>query len=102
VSDWVELLIPFLLGILLGVLYLAGLWLTVRRLPRVRRPALLLLASTTLRITLLLAGFWYILGGREWGRLLAALAGFVTVRTLTLGQVRRNGEAPGRGGARST
>ncbi|MGD2075033.1 MAG: ATP synthase subunit I [Gammaproteobacteria bacterium] len=101
-NDWAALLIPFLLGMLLGALYLAGLWITVRRLPRVRRPARWLLASTALRIGLLLAGFWYLLGDGHWPRLLAALAGFVTLRTLTLGRVRRSGEAPRRGGARST
>lgn len=101
-NHWAALLIPFLLGALLGTLYLAALWLTVRRLPRARRPALWLLASTALRLGLLLAGFWYILGDGHWQRLLAALAGFVMVRALTLGQVRSSSEAPGRGGARPT
>jgi F1F0 ATPase subunit 2 len=99
VNDWLTLLTPFLLGALLGGLYLAALWLTVRRLTRVRRPALWLLGSTLLRLGLLLAGFWYILGDGHWQRLLAALAGFIVVRALTLGQVRSS-ETAARSGTR--
>ncbi len=43
------------LGLLLGLLYFGGLWLTVRRLPRSTNPHLLWLGSLALRLALLLA-----------------------------------------------
>jgi F1F0 ATPase subunit 2 len=43
------------LGLLLGLFYFGGLWLTVRRLPRSSSPHLLWLGSLALRLTLLLA-----------------------------------------------
>jgi F1F0 ATPase subunit 2 len=44
-------------GILLGLLYFGGLWLTVRRLPRTRHPIQLSIVSLVLRLGLCLAGF---------------------------------------------
>lgn len=43
------------LGLLLGLLYFGGLWLTVRRLPRSANPHRLWLGSLALRLALLLA-----------------------------------------------
>ncbi len=43
------------LGLLLGLLYFGGLWITVRRLPRSTNPHLLWLGSLALRLALLLA-----------------------------------------------
>ncbi|MGH1478601.1 MAG: ATP synthase subunit I [Geminicoccales bacterium] len=41
-------------GVTAGALYLAGLWFTVQRLPAIDRPLPILLASSLLRLSLLL------------------------------------------------
>ncbi len=73
------LLFAFFLGLFLGLFFFTGLWLTVRRLPESRHPALLSVASFLGRAGLLLLGFWAI-GDGDIQRWLAALVGFVTVR----------------------
>jgi hypothetical protein len=40
-------------------------------------------------MVLVVATFYWILGDGHWQRLLAALAGFVTLRIVILGRVRR-------------
>lgn len=78
-------------GMLLAAIYLAVLWLTVRRLAHVRRPGLLMVASYMLRMLLLIAGL-YLLGDSQWQSFVAALAGFILVRTLVLRLLGRNDE----------
>lgn len=76
-----SLLPAFIVGAALGLLYFGGLWLSVRRLGRSKRPALWMMASFWLRTGLLLAGFYLIMDG-QWQRLLAAAAGFMLMRVL--------------------
>jgi F1F0 ATPase subunit 2 len=90
-NDWLFLLLMFLSGVLLGITYLAALWLTVQHLQHGRRPALWLITSLLLRMLLLVAAFYLILGNGHWQHLLAALAGFMTLRILTIHTVRRQG-----------
>lgn len=66
-------------GALLGLLFYGGLWLTVRRLPSVRHPALLVLASLTGRLALAAGGLYLLAAGNGW-RLLAAAVGFLALR----------------------
>jgi F1F0 ATPase subunit 2 len=68
-------------GCALGLVYFAGLWLTIRRLPTVRWPAVFSLASLLLRVAAALAGF-YVIGAGDWRRLLFALAGFTAARMI--------------------
>lgn len=79
-----------LAGALLGALYFGGLWLTVRRVERVRRPALWLGASYLGRLALAAAGFGLlvVLGGLP--AVASALAAFLAMR---YGLIRRLGEA---------
>ena len=39
-NDWLVLILLFLTGAVLAIIYLGGLWLTVQRLQHGRRPAL--------------------------------------------------------------
>ena len=71
-------------GMVLSGIYFAALSLTVRRLAHQRYPAVLLLVSLLVRLALLLAGFYWILDGGHWDRLLTALIGFIAVRALML------------------
>jgi F1F0 ATPase subunit 2 len=70
-------------GALLGALFYVGLWLTVRKGLSSAHPALLFLASLILRVTAVVAGFYYISHG-EWRLLAASLGGFLISRTCAL------------------
>jgi F1F0 ATPase subunit 2 len=80
----VELLSAFAIGVAAGAMYLLGLWLTVRRIDRLRRHGLWLLLSLGLRLLLLLACFYYLARSGHGDRLLAALIGFILVRTVII------------------
>lgn len=102
-TDVLVLAVAAATGVAVGVVYFGGLWLTVRRLPTARRPALLTLASFLARAAAAGLGF-VVLPGDGPLRLLVALAAVLAVRS-TL--VRRLGPAPtsspmpvGGGGAR--
>jgi F1F0 ATPase subunit 2 len=76
--------LPFLFlsgaaGAVLGVLFFAGLWFTVRRGLVSERPALWFLGSTLVRTGGLLAAFYLIARG-NWHYLLACLLGFFASR----------------------
>jgi F1F0 ATPase subunit 2 len=93
----VELLAAFAIGFAAGAMYLLGLWLTVRRIDRLRRPGLWLLLSVGLRLLLLLACFYYLARGGHGGRLLAALMGFILVRTVVIYCLRPRSSMPDAG-----
>lgn len=74
-------------GIVLGLLYFGGLWLTVRRMSTARSPALLFLVSFLVRAALVVAGVYLIMDGR-WERAAACMAGLLIARTLVCRTVR--------------
>lgn len=86
-SAMVSLMLALLAGLALGLLYFGGLWLTVRRLARTRRPAPLFALSLLLRMALTLAGFYLVMDG-SWQRMLACLAGFIAVRQLLVSRLK--------------
>jgi len=63
------------IGILLGILFYAGLWWTVRKALAAQQPALWFLASLLLRTTLLMGAFLWV-GQGQLSRMLACLVGF--------------------------
>jgi len=80
VSFW-QLGIASISGMVLGVFYFGGLWLTVKRLPFSARPALLTLCSYLGRLVVTLSGFYLVMAG-SWERLLAALCCFMVMRII--------------------
>ena len=78
-----ELILPFLFGLALGVVYFGGLWLTLQRLPTSQSPALLMLASLSLRMGVLLAGLFWVMQG-EWERLIAATVAVLLARVIVV------------------
>ena len=68
-------------GVLLGAIFFGGLWWTVRKGFSSKRPALWFFGSLLLRMSIALAGFYFVSGG-YWNRLLACLLGFVIARFL--------------------
>lgn len=80
-------------GVILGIFYYGGLWLTVQRVPGANKPGRLLFYSFVFRLTAVLAAFWFIL--RQDPAVLAAtlLFFFLTrvVLTRLLGRPRKGG-----------
>jgi F1F0 ATPase subunit 2 len=68
-------------GFLLGVMFFGGLWWTVRKGFSFKQPALWFFGSLLLRMSIALAGFYFVSGG-QWERLLACLLGFVMARLI--------------------
>ncbi|RJR54815.1 MAG: ATP synthase subunit I [Desulfobacteraceae bacterium] len=89
----------FAAGILSGTLYFGGLWLSIRRLGRVRRPGLLLAASFALRATLSCVVF-FLFARRGLTGLSACVAGFILVRLFWVYRLRPTPVGPVR--ARNT
>jgi F1F0 ATPase subunit 2 len=86
------LIAAFATGMLLGVVYFAGLWLTVRRLPGTPHPARLVFASYVLRLGVVAAILVFLGRAGGWPWLVAALGGFLLARHAA---VRRMGLTPG-------
>ena len=73
------LLVALLEGALLGLFFFAGLWWTVRKLESTKQVALLFLGSMFLRTSVVVLGFYFMLGD-NWQGLLVGLLGFIIAR----------------------
>lgn len=82
---------PFAGGMALGALFFAGLWLSVRKLSLVKRPALLMVISYVARMLVGIGGL-YLLSDGDWRRLAAALTGFVLARIVMVRLLARDGQ----------
>ena len=78
-NEIVYMILAFIVGLVLGIIFFGGLWFTVRKLVTSKIPALWFLASFFLRVSITLIGFYYISSG-SWQRLLVCVAGFITAR----------------------
>lgn len=83
----------FALGLVLGAVYFGGLWWTVSRLGRWRRPGVALAVSFALRAVLVLAAYAAL---ARWGLapLGVAFGAFMAVRVLASWRLARD-RAPG-------
>jgi len=79
-------------GLLLGVMFFGGLWWTVRRGVASERPAFWFFGSLLLRMSIALAGFYFVSGG-HWERLLLCLVGFVIARLVVTWLTRSSGDS---------
>ena len=84
---WITIPICLTIGLSTGLFYFSGLWWTVLRLTRTRRPAVWCLASFLLRSVIVLTVF-YISTQGGWDRLLVCLTGFTAARVWLLRQWR--------------
>ncbi len=78
----------FLGGLGLGAIFFGGLWLTIKKSVASRTPALWILISFFFRVSITLAGFYFIASG-SWQRLVIALPGFIIARFLVFGVTKR-------------
>ena len=75
-----SLFVAFVSGLALGAFYFIALWQTVKRLQSATSPAHLMLGSLILRMALVMAGFYLVMGGEHWERLALAMLGFIIMR----------------------
>ena len=78
-NEIVYMILAFIVGLFLGIIFFGGLWFTVKKLVTSKLPALWFLGSFILRVSITLIGFYYISTG-SWQRLLICVAGFITAR----------------------
>jgi F1F0 ATPase subunit 2 len=78
-------------GGVLGTIFFGGLWWTVRKGVSSPRPALWFLGSLLLRMSIALAGFYFV-SGRHWERLLLSLLGFAMARFVVTWLTRPSAE----------
>jgi F1F0 ATPase subunit 2 len=86
------LLVPFVLGGLIGWIYFSGLWETVRRLPEAQNPHLLMIFSFAARTLFALGGFFILTDG-QWERMAAAITGFSIVKAVLVCSFGRNAKS---------
>ncbi|MDF1762166.1 MAG: ATP synthase subunit I [Oleibacter sp.] len=81
------LIVSLFIGACLGAVYFVGLWWTVRKLASVTQSglkiAMLFLGSLIVRTSLVVLGFYFILGN-SWQSLVLGLIGFMLVRLLVV------------------
>ncbi|MGA2248043.1 MAG: ATP synthase subunit I [Verrucomicrobiota bacterium] len=70
-------------GLGLGTIFFGGLWWTVRKGIFSKSPALWFLGSMLLRMSIVLAGFYFV-GRGDWQRLAACLLGFIIARLIVV------------------
>lgn len=70
-------------GVVLGAIFFGGLWWTVRKGVSSQQPALWFFGSLLLRMSIALAGFYFVSGG-HWARLLLCLLGFAIARFIVM------------------
>ena len=82
------MLLPVLLGgIVLGLIFFAGLNWTVHRGIKSAHPAIWFLSSFIVRTTVTLFGI-YLLTDEQWPRLLACIIGFIGARIIVIALTR--------------
>jgi F1F0 ATPase subunit 2 len=80
-------------GAALGALFFGGLWWTVRRGVSSPRAALWFFGGLLLRMSLVLAGFYFV-GRGHWERLVACLLGIIIARFIVMRLTRPPVEQP--------
>lgn len=95
-ESWLLYGTALLWGLLLGVFYFGGLWLTVRRLPIVKHQALWTLGSFLLRNVLVAIAFYPVVL-RGWQPTLICLGGFIIVRMLVSRRIKAHIRSEDRG-----
>jgi F1F0 ATPase subunit 2 len=90
-NETFTLILDFVAGILLGVIFFGGLWLTVKKVVFFKWSAFWFLGSLFLRTSITLSGFYYISNG-ELKNLLTGLIGFIFARFIVtrLSRLREN------------
>lgn len=81
------LVVSYLAGSVIGVIYFGGLWVTVSKGLHSGKIGLWFLLSFVLRLAIALGGFYFVASG-HWQRLAACLVGFLVVRFLFIKRIQ--------------
>ncbi len=82
-NEIIYMLLVFTAGLVLGIFFFGGLWLTVKNAVISQRPALWFIGSFLIRVTITLTGFYYLSQG-SWKNLLISVSGFIIARTIII------------------
>ena len=82
-NEALNLVAGLLAGIGLGAFFFGGLWWTVRKGVASEQVALWFIGSMLFRTSVVLLGFYFVLGD-DWRRLVAGLLGFVVARLIVM------------------
>jgi F1F0 ATPase subunit 2 len=80
-NETLTMVLAWMAGGALGAFFFGGLWWTVRKGVASPRPALWFLGSMMVRMSVVLAGFYFV-GRGHWQRLLLCLLGFIIARLI--------------------
>ena len=80
-GETLYLIISFSSGMALGAFYFLSLWKTLQKISDAKNPGFLLFRSYLIRTSVVLFGFYLIMGG-HWERIVIALVGFVLMRII--------------------
>ncbi|MBT7164018.1 MAG: ATP synthase subunit I [Victivallales bacterium] len=83
-SESLRMLVAWLVGGVLGMVFFGGLWWTVRRAVPSRRPAFWFVGSFVLRMGIAGIGFYSVVASGGLSRLLVCLLGFLMARGLVM------------------
>jgi F1F0 ATPase subunit 2 len=92
-NEFLILALALVAGLLLGAIFFAGLWWTVRKGVLSKHPALWFLGSMLLRMSIVLLGFCFV-GRGDWQRLVVCLLGFIIARYIVMRLTRTLVERP--------
>lgn len=76
----IYLLIAFLFGLLIGLFYFGGLWVTIRKINQTKSPLALTMVSFLVRLVVSMFLFYFVLKMGDWQHLIAALIGFILMK----------------------
>ena len=82
-NELLTLVLAWLAGAALGAIFFGGLWWTVRKGFSSAQPALWFFGSLMLRMSITLAGFYFVSGG-HWQRALLCLLGLIMARVVVI------------------
>lgn len=77
------------IGIIVGVIYFGGLYLSVQKITEVKHPSLLMVLSFVVRMAVLVVAFFYLSKG-GYKNILFALLGVMAVRLVMTITVKNN------------
>jgi len=80
------MLIAFIVGVLAGILFFGGLYLTVKKLTTMKYPALFMMLSLIVRLVILAGGLYLIVDG-GMKNVLSAMAGIILVRFVMIAKL---------------
>ena len=80
-GETIYLILSFSVGMALGAFYFLSLWRTLQKISDAPSPGFMMFRSYLIRTSVVLTGFYLVMGG-HWQRGIAALIGFVVMRML--------------------